>query len=284
MFTCQHCGKPLILSGGKCVYCGKAPNELVSEKGNELSQSALPLVRTFKVHGVSFNMILVEGGTFWMGADDAPGSIASPIHQVTLNDFYIGETPVTQELWKMLICDNPSHYTRNHRPVEHVEFKIIDNEFLPKLCQETGMSFRLPTEAEWEYAARGGKRSKGYTYAGSDLPWEVGWYNDENEDEEGETGTQSVKLKKSNELGLYDMSGNVYELCSDLFCKGYPSEAQINPQGPSYTGSKSRVIRGGAWNMDEIECCVWARAEGYYNYIHDYDFIGFRLALSVANQ
>jgi len=209
----------------------------------------------FEVNGVEFKMIYVEGGTFMMGATIEQGNEVyedeMPIHKVSLSDYYIGETVVTQELWKAVMGNNPSRFKGDgNLPVERVSWYDAQ-EFVAKLSRLTGRAFRLPTEAEWEYSARGGKKSRGYKYSGSDNIDEVAWYDDNSGGE-----THPVKGKKANELGLYDMSGNVWEWCNDWF-GDYSGEAQNNPQGPN-TGS-SRVNRGGSWYGDAKYCRVSLR-------------------------
>ena len=200
-------------------------------------------VETITVNGVSFNMIKVQGGTFTMGATSEQGSDAKkyekPTHQVTLSDYYIGETEVTQELWKAVMGSNPSYFSGTNLPVEYVSWNDCQT-FITKLNQLTGKKFRLPTEAEWEYAARGGNKSKGYKYAGSNTESDVAAWSPANS---GGT-TYPVKQKQANELGLYDMSGNVHEWCQNLWYN-YSSSAQTNPTGPS-SGSY-RVCRGGSY-------------------------------------
>lgn len=206
------------------------------------------------VNGVSFTMIPVKGGSFTMGATSEQGSDAfsdeKPAHQVTLSDYCIGETEVTQELWLAVMGSNPSYFTGNlQRPVECVSWNDCQT-FISKLNELTGMKFRLPTEAEWEYAARGGNASEGYKYSGSNAIGDVAWYLDNS----SET-THPVKTKQANELGIYDMSGNVLEWCADLYGeKYYSSSPQDNPAGPS-SGSY-RVRRGGSWNGDAGYCRV----------------------------
>ncbi|MBQ7689970.1 MAG: SUMF1/EgtB/PvdO family nonheme iron enzyme [Muribaculaceae bacterium] len=233
-------------------------------------------VTTFTVNGVTFTMVTVEGGTFTMGASDddtEAGSDETPAHQVTLTDFSIGSTEVTQEVWQAVMGTNPSYFTGDlQRPVECVSWNTC-SDFLAALNQLTGKTFRLPTEAEWEYAARGGKKSKGYKYAGSDIVDEVAWYKGTIPS----NGPQTVATKKPNELGLYDMSGNVWEWCADWYDKSYYSNSPgSNPTGP--TTGYSRVHRGGTWsnpNGEQLRVsnrdCLAPRNSSRY--------IGLRLAL-----
>ena len=208
--------------------------------------------QTFTVNGVSFTMVGVEGGTFTMGATSEQGTSDPwddeyPTHSVTLSTFSIGETEVTQELWKAVMGSNPSYFSGTNLPVEYVSWNDCQT-FITKLNQLTGKNFRLPTEAEWEYAARGGNKSKGYKYAGSNNLSDVAWYSDNSSSK-----THPVKQKQANELGLYDMSGNVWEWCQDWF-GNYSSGSQTNPSGPS-TGSY-RVYRGGSWSINARYCRV----------------------------
>ena len=246
------------------------------------------------VNGVSIVMKRVEAGTFWMGAhntykkmglflkepDDSIPNFDSdangdeePVHSVSLSSFYMGETVVTQELWKALMGNNMSGFKGDNHPVENVSYNEIVNEFLPKLNELTGKKFRLPTEAEWEYAARGGNRSKSFKYAGSNDAYKVAWYDGTFVQEE----TQPVKSKAPNELGLFDMSGNVWEWCQDWYAAFYYSNSPSNnPQGPE-VGS-CRVLRGGCWSSYEGFCRVSSR--GYFSPDSRCDRNGFRLALS----
>ena len=228
---------------------------------------------TITVNGVSFTMIKVEGGTFNMGATSEQGSDAEsdekPVHSVTLSDYYIGETEVTQELWKAVMGSNPSYFKGSQKPVEQVSWNDC-KEFITKLNKLTGKNFRLPTEAEWEYAARGGNKSKGYKYSGSNTIGNVAWYTDNSSSK-----THDVKTKTPNELGIYDMSGNVYEWCEDWY-GNYSSGSQTNPTGPS-TGSY-RVLRGGSWLNNAKICRVSYRNSNYPD--NRNNFNGFRLALS----
>ena len=228
----------------------------------------------FEVDGVKFKMVKVEGGKFTMGATaeqdyDAYNS-ERPAHKVTLSDYYIGETQVTQALWKAVMGDNPSYFKGDDNlPVENVSWEDIVERFIPALNRKTGRTFRLPTEAEWEYAARGGNKSKGYKYSGSDNKDEVAWYDGNSGDK-----THPVRGKKANELGLYDMSGNVWEWCHDWY-GDYSSGAQTDPKGPD-KGS-IRVLRGGSWNNNARRCRVSNRNNGSPGNSNFY--IGFRLVL-----
>ena len=239
-------------------------------------------VKFFTVGNASFKMIRVDGGTFTMGATKEQGDDArkneKPVHQVTLSPYYIGETEVTQELWEAVMGNNPSSYKGAKRPVENVSWDDCF-DFIYKLSQKTGIFFRLPTEAEWEYAARGGSKSQSYKYSGSNTPSDVALYNDllaylyMSLVYGYKSQTQTVKAKQANELGLYDMSGNVWEWCQD-WDGCYTSIPQTNPSGAS-SGSY-RIIRGGGWSANESCCRVSYRnsaspgAKG--------DCIGFRLA------
>lgn len=209
----------------------------------------------FPVNGVSFVMKPVEGGTFQMGSNDSIShEDESPVHHVTISSFYMSETEVTQALWKAVMEFNPSHHTGANLPVEQVNWFDCQN-FIVKLNELTGESFRLPTEAEWEYAARGGQKSCGFIYSGSDMIDSVAWYSGTTNGE----STMPVKMKLPNELGLYDMSGNVWEWCSDWY-DGYNDVAQSNPQGP--LNGSSRVLRGGSYSnnsLNEKACRVSRR-------------------------
>ncbi len=218
------------------------------------------------------NMVYVEGGTFTMGATSEQGSDAwdheKPTHQVTLSSFHLCKYEVTQELWQAVMGSNPSNFKGSKRPVEQVSWEDCQ-QFITKLNQLTGKNYRLPTEAEWEYAARGGNRSNSYKYAGSNSIGDVAWYTDNSS-----STTHDVGTKRANELGLYDMAGNVYEWCSDWF-GSYSSGAQTNPHGAS-SGSY-RVYRGGCWYSYARDCRVSDR-NGSSPALRNYD-VGLRLAL-----
>ena len=198
--------------------------------------------RTFTANGVSFKMVRVDGGTFTMGATSEQGDEAKsnekPTHQVTLSSYYMGETEVTQELWQAVMGSNPSEFSGGQRPVETVSWEDCQ-EFITKLNTLTGQNFRLPTEAEWEFAARGGNKSLGCKYAGSGIAGCVAWTQDNSSEM-----THNVALMLPNELGLYDMSGNVWEWCQDWYAK-YGSSSQTDPKGAS--SGDMRVFRGGSW-------------------------------------
>ena len=270
---CQKCGKVIPASFKFCPNCGSSINS--SSKGQGLQkayEADATSNQTFTVNGVSFTMVGVQGGTFMMGATSEQGRFdnnwVKPVHQVTLNSFMIGETEVTQELWQAVMGSNPSKFKGNKRPVECVSWDDCQT-FIRKLNSMTGQNFRLPTEAEWEYAARGGNRSNRYKYAGSNSVKSVAWYWGNSEWQ-----THDIGQKLPNELGLYDMSGNVSEWCQDWWDYYSPS-AQTNPRGPS-SGSH-RVFRGGSSHSDAKDCRVAYRyyeSPGYRN-----DRLGFRLAL-----
>ena len=233
-------------------------------------------VRIFTVGDVKFKMIAIEGGTFTMGATPEQGSDARrnefPVHSVTLSNYRIGETEVTQALWKAVMGRNPSDHRGNNRPVEHVLWDDCQ-EFITKLNTITGEHFRLPTEAEWEFAARGGNLSIEYKYSGSNTIDDIAWYHN-NTNSKTDCMTHNVATKQPNELGIYDMSGNVEEWCSDWYRDGYDSSAQTNPTGPS-TGF-DRVVRGGFYYSGDKDCRVSYRCACSPSYKY---YIGFRLAL-----
>jgi formylglycine-generating enzyme required for sulfatase activity len=220
----------------------------------------------------AIDMVFVEGGTFTMGCTAEQGNDCDgdekPAHLVTLSDFYIGKYEVTQAQWKAVMDSNPSYFKEDNLPVEQVSWNDVQ-AFIKKLNTQTGKHYRLPTEAEWEYAARGGKESTGAKYSGSSSPDRVAWYGNYN----GQT--HPVGTKAANELGIYDMSGNVYERCSDWY-GNYNSNTQTNPTGAS-SGSY-RVFRGGSW-YDNAQS---VRVPSRYSDTPDVRSIdlGFRLASS----
>jgi len=227
--------------------------------------------QTFTVGGVSFKMMPVEGGSFTMGSPDSDTDAdddEKPQHAVTLSDFYMGETEVTQALWKAVMDGaNPSNFQGDNLPVEKVSWEDCQT-FIAKLNQMTGKTFRLPTEAEWEYAARGGQKSKGKPYgSGSNNP-DTFWYSGNSNNKTHPVGSNP------NELGLCDMSGNVWEWCGDWY-GSYTSEAQTNPTGPA-TGSY-RVERGGSWYNSARNCRVSYRDGGTPS--DRYNNLGLRLVL-----
>ena len=219
------------------------------------------------------NMVYVSGGTFTMGATSEQGSDAEsdekPTHNVTLSSYYICKYEVTQALWRAVMGSNPSYFKGDNLPVESVSWNDCQT-FINRLNSYTGRNFRLPTEAEWEFAARGGNYSRHYKYSGSNYIGDVAWYTDNSG-----SRTHPVGTKQANELGLYDMSGNVYEWCSDWY-GSYSSYSQSNPTGAA-SGS-DRVDRGGSW-IDYARFC--RSSPRYYSSPGDcYYFLGLRLVLS----
>ena len=225
-------------------------------------------------NGISIEMVKVEAGTFMMGATSemqAPYRWEKPVHQVTLtNDYYMGKYEVTQALWEAVMDSNPSYFKGDNLPVETVSWNDCQ-EFISKLNSMTGRKFRLPTEAEWEYAARGGKKSRSYQYSGSSNISDVAWYD-------GNSGskTHPVGTKQANELGIYDMTGNVWEWCQDWY-GSYSSSSQTNPTGA--VSGAHRVYRGGSWDFYAGRCRLSYRRYGTPDYRNS--ILGLRLALSV---
>ena len=240
---------------------------------------------TFTIGDVSFTMIKVDGGSFQMGNNNNDAdSKKTPVHNVTLDSYYIGETEVTQGLWVAVMGREPYCYggwkkkygaphldyishargKGNYYPAYYINWYDCQ-KFIKRLNQLTGKNFRLPTEAEWEYAARGGKKSRGYKYSGSNIADEVAWYSDNNNDY-----LHPVKGRFPNELGIYDMSGNVWEWCEDLY-----EEKSAGNSDSSKSSNLERVLRGGGWRG------------GSYSVSHRYganpktyaDDAGFRIVL-----
>ena len=251
-------------------------------------------VQTFEVNGISFDMVLVKAGTFTMGATPEmkePFDWEKPAHKVTLTkDYYMGRTEVTQALWQAVMGSNPSHFKdlsgsqssfwqklwgskstekSCNLPVEQVSWDDCQ-QFIKKLNALTGKNFRLPTEAEWEFAARGGNQSQHFQYSGSNNLDDVAWY-----EYNSNVKTHPVGTKQPNELGLYDMSGNVWEWCNDWY-EDYSSDAQTDPKGPS--NGSYRVFRGGGWGDVARDC----RSSIRIGNAPDFSCIvlGLRLALS----
>jgi len=260
----------IMMDGNKTLTAVFEASTPVTPPGDNVSQT---------VNGYTFEMVPVAGGTFTMGCTSEQGSDCwggeEPAHDVTLSGYYIGKYEVTQGLWKAVMGsnNNPSYFTRSDNlPVERVSWNQV-KVFIDSLNRKTGKTYRLPTEAEWEYAARGGNNSKGYKYSGSDNIDNVAWYVDNNT----EYGTKPVGTKSPNELGIYDMSGNVWEWVSDWYGP-YSSDAQTNPTGPTTTGTY-RVIRGGSWY--DYDGGGYCRVSSRSIKSPDFSFndLGFRLAL-----
>ena len=216
------------------------------------------------------NMVKVDGGRFRMGATSEQGNDAynneKPVHEVTLSDYYMGKYEVRQSEWEAVMGSNPSRFKGADLPVERVSWEDC-HEFIGRLNALTGLNFKLPTEAQWEYAARGGRLSKGYKYSGSNNLGEVGWYGSNSGN-----CTHRVGEKQPNELGLYDMSGNVWEWCEDRY-GGYSVTSQRDPLGAA--DGSHRMYRGGSWNSEVRNCRVSVRYD--FALGHRYDNLGFRL-------
>lgn len=263
-----HAGKYLYIAGiiGILLFGGYTELQKRIKRSHALSE-------------LESNMVQVEGGTFTMGATSEQTDDANegeyPPHQVTLSGFYICKYEVTQELWQAVMGRNPSKYPGDlTRPIESVSWEDCQ-EFITKLNEMTGKHYRLPTEAEWEYAARGGNQSKGYKYSGSDSINDVAWYGGNSK----YAYHHPVGQKAPNELGLYDMSGNVSEWCQDRYDEDYYSNSPSkNPTGTTDpTAGSTRVCRGGDWSDNGWGCRVSCRRHGEPSVLND--GLGLRLAL-----
>ena len=249
--------------------------EIENSKASPVTIVTRPEVITIPGTNVSFKMIHVDGGTFMMGANDDDARLDEiPAHEVTLSDYWIGETQVTQELWQAVMGKNPSYFKEDQNlPVEFVSWNDCQ-QFIERLNKMTNKVFRLPSEAQWEFAARGGNLGKetGYRYAGRNYDLgKIAWYI-ENSGEK----THPVARLCANQLGLYDMSGNVREWCQDFYDSDYYRNSPIiEPKGPA--SGISHVVRGGGWGAAEILCRVWCRDRHGSDYY--YIDLGLRLAL-----
>jgi len=222
---------------------------------------------------VEIEMVFVKGGTFMMGCSGKNAGNCEkdekPAHKVTVGDFQIGKYEVTQKQWAQVMGGNPSHFKGDNLPVGKVSWYDV-HEFIERLNTLTGKKYRLPTEAEWEFAARGGVKGTGFAFAGSNNPGDVAWYKSN-----GGGQCRAVGSKGSNELGLYDMSGNVWEWVNDWSANYNPSDAR-DPMGP--TTGNNRVLRGGSWPYDAHYCRVsYRNGSAPGNRGAD---VGFRLAIS----
>ena len=225
-------------------------------------------------------MVFVRGGDFTMGCTSEQSNDCyddeKPAHQVSISDFYICKYEVTQAHWRVVMGDYPSYFKGDSLPVENVSWNEVQ-EFISRLNNLSGKQYRLPTEAEWEFAARGGNSSKGYRYSGDNDIDAVAWYwnniPSQTRGEEG-YGTQPTGLKSPNELGLYDMSGNVLEWCEDWY-GGYDDAIQTDPTGP--VSGSYRVVRGGSWNSGEQGASVSYR--GFISPDLRHNYLGFRLCM-----
>ena len=238
------------------------------------AQGPKPIVNdTVWVKGIPIVLVKIDAGTFQMGATSEQSVAASrdekPVHSVTLGSYMIMQTEVTQELWQTIMDNNPSSLKGSNRPVHNVSWYDC-MEFIEQLNVVSGRQFRLPTEAEWEYAARGAERSKKYKFSGSNNAEKVAW----NAETVGGAELYYVQQKMPNELGIYDMSGNVWEWCSDIY-GAYSDKAQTNPTGAE--AGDNRVLRGGSWQTPRSKCRVSCRTNAIpYERREEY---GLRLVL-----
>ena len=257
-------GVMLLFAGLKFLWTGNDYQGLMAfqvfgeysvRESKEYSKLGLSSV----ISNLEANMVSIQGGSFKMGCTPEQGKGCDndefPVHEVTVNNYHIGRYEVTQEEWKAIMGSNPSYFKGCPKcPVENVSWNDAQN-FLNELNQKTNKEYRLPTEAEWEFAARGGNKNKGNKYSGAKHNLgSVGWYSANSGD-----STKIVGTKRPNELGLYDMSGNVYEWCNDWYDSTYYTNSPMNnPVGPSM--GKSKVFRGGAWYFID-----WINGESIQN-------------------
>lgn len=254
------------------VLCLIVPGSAVAEG----EQSAPKSLSAASMSRLMEEMISVEGGSFSMGSNSEKASSAEkPAHKVTLDGFRMGKFELSQELFQEVMGWNNSYFPGKGRPVNNISWLNIQL-FIERLNEMTGKRFRLPTEAEWEYAAKGGKLSKGYLYSGSDAIDEVAWYAGNSKRRAHPSGK-----KKPNELGLYDMTGNLWEFChDDAKMRPYPDEAQANPVEGSFEkpySATAKITRGGGYEFDEDESLVFRR-DGATPNVRLPD-IGFRLVM-----
>ena len=270
--------KSVMISEGQTASISGtlSSNTASSSNGNAYSSSVSSGSNVISIpvrNGITIEMVKVEAGTFMMGATSEmqnPYDDEKPVHQVALtNDYYMSKYEVTQALWQAVTGKNPSKFKGDNLPVERVSWNDCQ-VFIRNLNNMTGRKFRLPTEAEWEYAARGGKKSRGYQYSGSSNISDVAWFDDVNRNKKHPVG-----MKQANELGLYDMSGNVWEWCQDRY-GSYSSSFQKNPTGAIM--GEYRVFRGGRWGANERIARTSCRS--YCTPDFSYFNLGLRLALS----
>ncbi|MGV8134415.1 MAG: SUMF1/EgtB/PvdO family nonheme iron enzyme [Mangrovibacterium sp.] len=274
---CPECGVKIEIQGKTCPNpeCGREglPPEALycPDCGNKMIGSTSGFASfTEMVNGVSFKMVAVEGGILMMGRPaDGSGVYNNALyHRIKMSNYYIGQTVVTQSLWEAVLKNNPSFSKGDNLPVEQVKWNDCQL-FIQHLNQLTGKKYSLPTEAQWEFSAHGGTRCSGYQYAGSNEPFDVAWF-----DINSGHKIHPVSTKLPNELGLYDLSGNVFEWCQDWY-GDYRDGEQTDPAGPTF--GTYRVYRGGSWRSRAQCCWVVTRDHGSPNF-RSAD-VGFRLAL-----
>lgn len=253
------------------AIAGQDPFEVSMHKINTGNYTSDDVNWTEPITGMKF--IWVPGGCFMMGS--ASGELdEKPVHKVCVNGFWIGKYEVTQGQWKRVKGDNPSYFKRgDNYPVESVSRHDVES-FLELLNANTGKTFTLPTEAQWEYAASSGGKSNFETYSGGSAIGNLAWYNDNSDDRTHEVGT-----KAANGLGIYDMSGNVWEWCRDWYDNTYYVDSMIkNPTGPEPDSNRVCVFRGGGWYSSARDCRSANRC--YYRPVYGFNYLGCRLVIS----
>ncbi|NDW08183.1 formylglycine-generating enzyme family protein [Dysgonomonas sp. 520] len=246
-------------------------NKMICIKRGFLNVVSLTLLFVSCNKSPQIDMVFVENGSFMMGSIDVEAeSDENPLYEITLNDFYISKYEITQAEWKAVMGYNPSYFKNDNLPVECVSYNDV-LKFISKLNAQTGEIYRLPTEAEWEYAARGGNKSKGYKYSGSNEINNVAWYVDNSNN-----GTHPVGTKYPNELGIYDMCGNVYEWCFDWY-DSTSYDGTLTSRFKLEKVYSTRIFRGGSWFSKSQYCRISNRSHNLPD-TRNYS-LGFRLAL-----
>lgn len=270
---------PLLLTMTSLNVIAEQQSQITTEKAvkEQKAEKTAPQLSENDIADLLDNMVWVEGGSFQMGSDHPDArNREKPVHKVSLDGFYIQKTEMTQDIFQKIMGWNTSYYACEKCPVNNVSWKLTQ-AFIEKLNKATGKTFRLPTEAEWEYAAKGGKHQEGFLFSGSNNIDDVAWYADNSQRK-----SQPVAQKKPNALGLYDMTGNMWEMCQDDMSRNaYKSHEAHNPFytiNAKVSKTALKVIRGGGYEFSPKESYIFIR-DGATSNVRMPD-IGFRLAMN----